>query len=426
MTNKTCSKKSSRTKRSQTHRGATAGFAVLLVAAGCDGLLDVELPGRVPVETLDNPAMAETLVLGVVADFECAFNEYVHGSAVFTNELITSTIWNVYNRMSSRDLTIDEFGGTGCIGASSSASFGLYRPLQTARFQAEDVYSRVAGFEGVTNKEALLARAAAYAGYSYVLLGEGYCEMSVAVDGGPLVSKQTLFQTAEERFTTAIQHASASGQPALAHMATLGRARARLDMGDTAGALADAQAIPEGFVYEVTRSTATPARENRIFQAVNSNRFATVGPTFRNLQVDGVDDPRVPVVNSGSAGNDGQTPQWHQLKYESLTEPMRLASWHEAQLIIAEAQGGQAAVDAINRIRADAGLPLFSSSDPTAITNQIIEERRRELWLEGHLINDRQRYDLPWEEGLTHKGNAYSDLQCFPLMQAERDNNPNI
>lgn len=424
-TYRTCTRHSPATRQSRLRQGAS-GLAVILAAAGCDGILDVELPGRVPVETLDNPAMAETLVLGAIADFECAFNEYVHASAVFTNELITSTIWNVYNRMSSRDLTIDEFGGTGCITTSSAASFGPYRPLQTARFQAEDVYDRISSFEEVPNKESLLARAAAYAGYSYLLLGEGYCENSVAVDGGPLVSKESLFQTAEQRFTTAIQHASAAGSTPIRHMAALGRARARIDMGNAAGAVEDAQTIPEGFVFEVTRGTATPARENRIFQAVNANRFASVGPTFRNLEIDGIPDPRVPVENTGTAGNDGQTPQWHQLKYTSLTDPMRLASWTEAQLIMAEAEGGQVAVDAINRLRVAADLPPFSSSDPEEIRNQIIEERRRELWLEGHLISDRQRFDLPWEQGLTHKGNAYSDLHCFPLMQAERDNNPNI
>jgi len=159
---------------------------------------------------------------------------------------------------------------------------------------------------------------------------------------------------------------------------------------------------------------------------VNANFFASVAPTFRNLTVDGVDDPRVPVVDTGAPGGDGVTPQWNQLKYPNLSAPHALASWEEAQLIIAEIQGGQAAVAAINRLRDMHDLPHFASDSEAEIRAQLIEERRRQLWLEGHLLNDRQRFGLEWETGLNHKGQVYSDLTCFPLMDAERDRNPNI
>ena len=56
-----------------------------------------------------------------------------------------------------------------------------------------------------------------------------------------------------------------------------------------------------------------------------------------------------------------------------------------------------------------------------------IEERRRELWLEGHRINDMQRLNLPWRTGFDHKGREYgADITCFPLPLSELNNNPHL
>ena len=121
------------------------------------------------------------------------------------------------------------------------------------------------------------------------------------------------------------------------------------------------------------------------------------------------------------------TPLWFQHKYASASTPIPIASWDEAQLIIAEAEGGQSAVDQINKLRLNVGLPLFSSTDPAVIQAQIIEERRRELYLEGHRLNDRLRFRLPWETGRSpNKNQRYGTLTCLPLPDVERDNNDNI
>jgi hypothetical protein len=41
------------------------------------------------------------------------------------------------------------------------------------------------------------------------------------------------------------------------------------------------------------------------------------------------------------------------------------------------------------------GLPHFDSSDPAAIAAQIIQERGREMFLEGHHFYDVRRLNLP-------------------------------
>jgi len=103
-----------------------------------------------------------------------------------------------------------------------------------------------------------------------------------------------------------------------------------------------------------------------------------------------------------------------------------IGSWKEARLITAEIAGGQTAVSAINTLRTAAGLPLFSSTDPTVIAAQVLEERRRELFLDGHRLNDMLRLNLPFDTGVTFKGVPYGATTCLPLPDAERLANPNF
>ena len=82
-------------------------------------------------------------------------------------------------------------------------------------------------------------------------------------------------------------------------------------------------------------------------------------------------------------GSNLHTPQFTQLKYGSRSDPIPFATWKEAQLMIAEVEGGQEAVGIINMLRDYHGLPHFASADGEEIREQVLEERRRELWLQG-------------------------------------------
>jgi starch-binding outer membrane protein, SusD/RagB family len=105
---------------------------------------------------------------------------------------------------------------------------------------------------------------------------------------------------------------------------------------------------------------------------------------------------------------------------------MPFASWREAQLMIAEIQGGQTAVDIINRLRSTHSLPTFSSSDPAAIRAQVIEERRRELWLQGTRLGDMLRLDEPFLSGVDPRGGPYGDGTCLPFPVIEEIGNPHF
>ena len=64
-----------------------AAFAAALGA--CSNLLDVEFPGRIPSEQIDSPTLAPVLTKSVIGDFECAYSNYMSGSAVHSDEYET-------------------------------------------------------------------------------------------------------------------------------------------------------------------------------------------------------------------------------------------------------------------------------------------------------------------------------------------------
>jgi len=409
-------------------------FGVIVVSfsmSGCDSLLDVSIPGEVDAADLGNPALARSLMVAAVGQFECAYNAYINGVSILSEEHWVSSGWRNYNIWGARLDDLRRWGGACLNNLGDGDALGFWTALARARFQTDDVFNRIEAFPAEQlpfNKTGSLAMLAAYAGYSYTLLGEGFCEM--AIDGGPLMTPEEVLAVAEARFTTAAELAQQAGDMDIYHMAMNGRARVRLNLGRTSEAASDAAVIPQGFVLNATHSTTTPRRQNRVHLNSHRNEYLTVSPNYRGLQVDGVPDPRVPVEETGRPGEDGSTPLWLQMKYASPTTAIPIASWEEAQLIIAEAELGQVAVDRINSLRDQHGLPHYEPSsvaDDAEIFAQVLEERRRQLFLEGgHRYNDMLRHDIPFPSGSNHKGEPYGPITCMPLPEQERIANPNI
>jgi len=278
----------------------------------------------------------------------------------------------------------------------------------------------------VPGRAALQAQAAAFAGYSYVLMGEMFC--SCAFDLGPELQPGGVFALAEERFTRVI---NATGAPAdLRNLAFVGRARARINQGKRTEAAADAAQVPAGFVYTAKTTAAAGRAENRIFRFNNTTGTVTVDSQFRAQRVGDTPDPRVNVTDAGRGGSLPAVRLWVQNKYRSLSDPIPMATWREAVLIRAEVAGGQTAVQLINQLRTASNLPAFSSTVETQIQAQVREERRRELFLEGHRLFDTIRFNLPLVPAagsvFPNGGGNYGSNKCLPLPDVERLNNPNI
>jgi hypothetical protein len=205
-----------------------------------------------------------------------------------------------------------------------------------------------------------------------------------------------------------------------------------LFQGNEQGALSDAQAVPQGFVMNAQTSDADARRWNRIWDASWYSFDYGVPEWSRNLETGGVVDPRTLSIDTGEEPVLAPGTVWAPDKYPSMNTPIPIARWAEAQLIIAEIQGGQTAVDIINALRDRWDLPHFSSTDEAEIQEMVIEERRRELWLEGFRAYDIRRLNLPlvpapgteYQPGV--KGGTFGDARCIPMPAVERNNNKTI
>lgn len=407
-----------------------AGALTVCVLAACDQLVTVPAPSRVVATALDDPSNATLLMNGVAADFECAFGQYIVAQGLVGNELEVATGLIVMKEYDRRDFK--PFGSSYAINTCDTQfDVGVYKTLSTARWDADHLDSLLGTWTDaqVPNRTSMLARSAVYGGYSLVLLGESMC--SAAIDLGPELTPAQLFQAAEDRFTKAIAAAQTSNNTPALNAARVGRARAYAREGKLTQAAADAALVPDGFVFNATYSNDSPRRQNGVWTRNYRDQNFTIDPSYRNLSVGGVPDPRVSLLNTGRlAAGDGRTPLWQETKYPAIDSPIPIASWQEAQLILAEASGGQTAVNTINTLHQRAGLPPFSSSDPAAIKAQILYERKAELFLQSQGLGDIRQYNLALTPapGVVFKDGSgtYASQTCFPLPDVERLNNPNI
>jgi hypothetical protein len=263
---------------------------------------------------------------------------------------------------------------------------------------------------------------------------------SAAINLGPELTPTQLFAEAKLRFDAAITASTATDAATLAvlNLATLGRARTLLDQGKTADAGTDAAKIPAGFVANTQGDAINSRRQNYSFFSINQSSYSTVDPSFRSLTLDGgAPDPRVAVTDAKRGGTTSGTQIFTPDKYSAFGTTMPIARYAEAQLIVAEAHAAAGdlagAAAAINNARnTHPGMPQYSEANQTAaqVQSQIVEERRRELFLEGHRLGDIRRLNLTMlpaaGDAFPGGGGFYGTQTCFPLPDVERINNPNI
>jgi hypothetical protein len=289
----------------------------------------------------------------------------------------------------------------------------------------------------------LIATAAAYEAWSILLLGEGFCStVLTTIDGANFAyagetTRNDAFKAAEDRFNQAITVAQAQGSAAtsILDMALVGRARARQDQGNLAGARTDAALVPASFVFNATASAVSGRRNNRVF--VESNALgvnSSVGARYRTLN-----DPRVPVQNLNRPNALG-VPAWAQLKYTSVSSNIPMATGDEAQLIIAEADAASNSsntIAIINAFRAKGNEGTYTgATDAASLLNEVIDQRRRALFLTGTNFGDIVRYKLtltPATGTNFPAGQTYGSQSCvgdtrigLPLPDVERQSNPKL
>jgi hypothetical protein len=412
----------------------------LLFSVACQDLTSLQQsnPGQLSASDAYTPINAQLLVTGAAEDFWCAYTRYVVGSGLFTDELSTSISSAANFDFDRRTLTSGASYGTGNCGGNQQPP--IYTTLSTARATADTVLAKLRGWTDTemptgVNRTRLIGQAAAYAGYSLVLLGEGMC--SAAINVGPEMTPAQLFAEAKLRFDASIEAATTANDAATLNLATLGRARALLNAGNSAAAAADAAKIPATFVANTSGDAVNARRQNYSFFSINQSSYSTVDPSFRGLTLNGAPDPRVAVTDANRNGTASGTRIFTPDKYPAFGSVMPIARYAEAQLIIAEARiiandltGAATAINAARATRAN--MPTYSAAGQTQaqVQAQLVEERRRELFLEGHRLGDLRRWQLPIQPAAGSAypagGGNYGTLSCFPLPDVERINNPNF
>ena len=410
---------------------AIAVFCTTLAVVGCKDITSLKQqdPSQLSGGTVFVPANAQLIVNGVVADFECAYSRYALGSGLFTDELADAITYIEDFQYDRRDLpTNASYGTVDCVNTQVP---GIYTPLSVSRASADTAVAALEKWtdEQVPNRSQLIGVASAYGGYSLVLMGEGMC--SAAINLGPELTPAQLFAEAITRFDKAVDAATVASDNTTLNFALLGRARAKLDAGDLPGAAADAALIPPGFIVQTSSDVTNARRQNAFWSSTKSNFFSSVDPSFQHSS-----DPRIATTSTGQVGTAGDTVVYAN-KDAAADVPITIAKYSEAQLIIAENDAANSnfggAIGIITALDGAAGADSLESNPPaanaTAVRARIIEERRREFFLEGHRLGDLRRYDLtfmPATGSPYFAGGTYGSQTCFPLPDIERINNPQI
>lgn len=409
-----------------------AGAAVLIPLVGlglaaCSTVLDVEFPGRIPAEQVDDPSLAAVLARSVIGDLECAYNNYVAANAAHSDEYETSNSNVPGANWGERTISADEDDyviGT-CEG--TFLSFGLQVAMHTARFQAEDIFVRLNAWTDtqVADRKNLLAIVRTYGAFPYVFFGETYCE--VAFDGADPGPPSASLAIAEQRFTEAIGLAQAASNTDMLNLARMGMARTKMDQKQWAEAAQFAGQVDVGYEKMADRGSENDRRFNKLFVNHTNLGMYVIADEYRTMN-----DPRVMVADGGRGAFNPGTRLWITTKYPDKASPIRLASYREAQLIQAEALAQQdqapAAMGILNTRRLELGLPALTGTTQAEAVAAVIDERRKELSFEGgHRLNDLLRYALPWKgaNGSTSKFNPhtarpYGATTCWPHPTKER------
>ena len=433
------------------HLLRACGVVLLAGATGSCGT-EVTNPGPVQDEFLKDRNAATAMVNGSGRALSAGINWISYTGAAVTREIHpagSTGSFGITNRWQSGELNPDDVDLN-----------DHWQQASRARWLAEETVRRLVevgppvppSVQTVAQYNTLLMQAHVYAGYANRVLGENMCE--AVIDGGPLEPSSVFFTRAEAAFTAAL--GVTGGTPAtvaiLTPAATAGRAAARVHLGNWAGAIADAAAIPIGFVYNMPYfNLGEDAQRNRIAYASANTpyRAHTQWSTWYRDYIAATPDPRVPINVTSTLNGDaaieccGVVPFLPQLKHATSASPIRLASGREMLLIRAEERLRQATPDVvgamafINQVRTHAGTATVTAATATEAWRLLKRERGIELWLEARRLGDFRRWAADATPGAldpletvgaspaTGSHLTRQDL-CFPVSRSERETNPNI
>lgn len=410
---------------------------IILAATACD--FEVTNPGPTDDAFLDNSQAHQAVANGAARMLYDALNEVAYTTSAVTRELFPA------GSTSSFGISISQQAGL--LQFDDEHIFDGWLSAQRARYIGESGFDRFAEtHEGGNSGYRPAVEAALYAGYASRLLGENWCE--AAIDGSAIVSRDEVLKRAETWFTTAIDAAGATTSLATQKTAALaGRASVRVQLGDWAGAVADAAQVPTTFVFYARYEDAQQDQFNRTYfsGADQPYRAVTVWNTPYEGYYTATNDSRVPWNDTGLLGDasvglvGARVKFFRQAKFPDRGSDIRLSSGYEMRLIEAEKKlkdGDMAgAMTIVNARRTALGLAPWAPANITEAWTNFKRERGIELWLEGRRLGDLYRWkatstpgalDAKEAPGAADSYLSASQSLCYPIPKSEREANPNI
>lgn len=394
---------------------------------GCSNYLSVKNPSVIDVDATDPVADAPVLASSAVQNFAAAYGWLIMYSGWFVGETDVSETFPTRNEYGRR--AVDPTNGS----HNTDVWFPLSQAVAASYLVLDLTLPTPAANIAYVRAQHSLA-------WSYLFMAEHFCTGTVR--SGPELTTAQMLDSAVAYFTKTIDGGTAvnsTESKAFASAALVGRARAKLQAGQKAAALTDANAVPAGFTFNVAYFDDLSNRTrlgNRMWQFTADRGSNAIAPAFR------VTDPRVKwrIAPSNLLPQDANyqvdrgVPYAIQDKYPGFAAPIRLASKTEADYIAAEAQGSAAMLTLIQSRRAANGLtPYAGATDDASVLAEFMDQRGREFYLEGKRLGDFRRAgaavkNVPvpastyWKPGFAPVGNQ----TCYPIPQVERDNNPNM
>lgn len=402
----------------------TAGAALVVAAACSEGFVEVTNPNVIDAATVDPASGATSLALSAQQNFATAYGWLATYSGWFTEEA------NVSDTFPTRN----EFGFRLITDLNGSLNAEVWAPISLAAASAKTVLDLELPSP---TSNINYARAATFRGFAILMIGTDFC--TGALSSGPELTTAQLLDSAIVYFTKGVDIGKTNGSTdgvALANASLVGRARAKLQKGDKAGAAADAAAVPAGFNFDLRMTDDLTNRNrlsNRIYQMTFDRSSISVAPFYR------VNDARVPYIAPGQPGAlNGQDAVpggfYRQMKYPGYGTFMRLASKLEADYIAAEAGTTAAQLALIAARRTAANQPAYAgATDAASVLKELMVQKAFDFYLEGKRLADFRRVPAAMS-GITPAGGVYfkpgysnvGNQTCYPLPRVERDNNPNM
>tara|TARA_R110002051_G_scaffold100256_1_gene170524 strand:+ start:9951 stop:11288 length:1338 start_codon:yes stop_codon:yes gene_type:complete len=413
------------------------------LSISCDSVVEVTDPDIVTPGSLNTEAGLQTLRAGSLGDLAVAMSGSAAGHGATTGLIVMSGLMADEYTYSGTFPTRRE-ADTRILQDINTDMNTIYGNLHRSRAGAETTIDLLVDFGGNPEIESEMQ---SVVGYAYIMFAETFCGgvsfSKSPADGGDLIYGEPL--TTEQMFNEAVSWfdqalANAGSNDKLDNLARIGKARSLLGLGQIDAAAAEVAAIPSDFVYNIEQSDNSFRQENGIYIMSTVRRQFSIadGKGGNGLMYRSAMDPRTPWDGGTEFGQDDITLYYNQLKYNSSSVPVVLASGIEARLIEAEAAANAndaATVEDIhNELRAAIGLSDLDLSGISGEDLLLAHFSERAFWLfsTGHRLGDLRRlvdvYGLmpanvfPW--GPYFKGGEYSSTLKFPVPQSE-SNNPN-